>query len=226
VVVCLLFRDSSAAVSGEPLKQNFRSLLSMRAIVVSLVLVVIPFFLGGCRQGSTKGPLPEITSESEEGFHDLVFAIEDHKKLPDGSQTILTSGMYKGRKVSLEIDLGAGWRSSPLDADVPITTYQGSVSYRSVGAESDRRDDGWVAGWRRKTGAATHKTARRDCKHQRSCCQWHPHCLAANRRPTGATHMLILASGLLRGNHVWREAPVLDVPCEPARAPMSPVRGT
>ena len=137
VVVCLLFRDSSAAVTGEPLKQNSRSLLSMRAIVVSLVLVLIPFFLGGCRQGSTKGPLPEITSESEEGFHDLVFAIEDHKKLPDGSQTILASGMYKGRKVSLEIDLGAGWRSSPLDADVPLTTYQGSVSYRSVGAESD-----------------------------------------------------------------------------------------
>lgn len=109
----------------------------MRAFVVSLILVVIPFVLCGCRQMSTQGPLPEITSESEEGFHDLVFAIEDHKKLPDGSQTILASGMYKGRKVSLEIYLGAGWRSGTLDADVPLTTYLGSVSYRSVGAESD-----------------------------------------------------------------------------------------
>src|SRR5690349_12605737 len=119
----------------------------MRAFVVSLVLVVIPFFVGACRQASTKGPLfskalesqpfPEITSESEEGFHDLVFAIEDYKKLPDGSQAILASGMYKGKKVSAGVSLGAGWQSSPRDANVPITTYQGPVSYRSVGAESD-----------------------------------------------------------------------------------------
>lgn len=115
----------------------------MRAFVVSLVLVVILFGLGGCHQESTKVfqstkvTLPEITSESEEGFHDLVFAIEDYKKLRDGSQTILASGMYKGRKVSLEVYLDAGWRSGAPDADIPITTYQGSVSYRSVGAESD-----------------------------------------------------------------------------------------
>jgi hypothetical protein len=109
----------------------------MRVFVVSLVLAVIPFFLSGCRHGSTQTPLPEITSESEEGYHDLVFAIADHKKLPDGSQTILASGMYKGRKVSFEIYLGAGWRPGTLDADVPLTTYLGSVSYRSVGAESD-----------------------------------------------------------------------------------------
>src|SRR6185503_17573968 len=99
---------------------------SMRAFVVSLAIVVIPFFLSGCRQRSTQTPLPEITSESEEGYHDLVFAIEDHKKLPDGSQTLLASGMHQGRKVSVEIYLGAGWRSGPLDADIPITTYRGA----------------------------------------------------------------------------------------------------
>jgi len=82
-------------------------------------------------------PLPEITSESGEGFHDLVFAIEDHKKLSNGSQTLLASGMYKGRKLSLEIYLGPEWRSGSLDADVPLTTYRGAMSYRSVGAESD-----------------------------------------------------------------------------------------
>jgi hypothetical protein len=109
----------------------------MKASGVSLLTLVITFFLSGCHQKSTTVSLPEITSESEEGFHDLVFAIEDHKKLSDGSQTILTSGMYKGRKVSLEIFLAPGWRASPLDADVPLTTYRGTVSYRSVGAESD-----------------------------------------------------------------------------------------
>jgi hypothetical protein len=45
--------------------------------------------------------------------------------------------MYKGRKVSLEIYLGGGWRTAPLDADVPITIFRGTVSYRSVGTESD-----------------------------------------------------------------------------------------
>lgn len=109
----------------------------MRAFVISSVIVIIPFFLSGCRQRSTQIPLPEITSESEEGFHDLVFAIEDHKKLPDGSQTILASGMYKGRKVSLEIYLGAEWRSGSVDADIPFSTYRGTVSYNSVGVESD-----------------------------------------------------------------------------------------
>ena len=108
----------------------------MKASVVSLVLVVISFS-SGCLQWRTKSRLPDITSESEEGYHDLVFAIEDHQKLTDGAQRILASGMYKGRKVGLEIDLGAEWRSGPLDADVPVTIFRGSVSYRSIGMESD-----------------------------------------------------------------------------------------
>jgi len=115
----------------------------MRTSVLGLVKLVILLVLTGCHQGSTQdqksmlAPLPEITSETEEGFHDLVFAIEDHKKLSNGSQTLLASGMYKGRKLSLEIYLGPEWRSGPLDADVPLTTYRGAMSYRSVGAESD-----------------------------------------------------------------------------------------
>jgi len=126
----LLFRGRAAEAQRSALQ-------SMKTSIVSLVIIVIPFFMSGCRQRPTQSQLPEITSESEEGFHDLVLAIEDHKTSPDGSQTILASGMYKGRKVSLEIYLGAGWRSDPLDVDVPLTTFRGSVSYRSVGAESD-----------------------------------------------------------------------------------------
>jgi hypothetical protein len=109
----------------------------MKAFIPSLVIIAVLFSMSGCHPQSTQNSLPEITSESEEGFHDLVFAIEDHKTSPDGSQTILASGTYKGRKVSLEIYLGAGWQTSPIDPDVPLTTYRGSVSYRSVGAESD-----------------------------------------------------------------------------------------
>src|SRR5262245_59531422 len=114
----------------------------MRISIVSLLTIVLSFFITSCRHTSTQSPppeaaLPEITSESEEGFHDFVFATQHHIKLSDGSQTILASGTYKGKKVSLEIDLGAEWTASPLDRDVPITTFRGAVRYRSVGAESD-----------------------------------------------------------------------------------------
>jgi len=108
----------------------------MKAYLVGFIIIVIPFFISGCRQRSTP-TLPEITSESEEGFHDLVLGIEDHQASANGSQTLFASGMYKGRKVSLQVHLGPEWRSAPLDKDVPLTVFRGGVSYRSVGAESD-----------------------------------------------------------------------------------------
>jgi hypothetical protein len=109
----------------------------MKASLISLVILAIAFLATGCRHKSSTTRLPEITSESEEGYHDLVLEIEDHQKLSDGSQRILASGMYQGKKVSLEILLGPAWRSGAIDADVPITTFLGSVSYRSIGVESD-----------------------------------------------------------------------------------------
>ena len=109
----------------------------MKASVLSLVIIAGLLFMSGCSRGSMQSRLPEITSESEEGFYDLVLGIEDHKKLPDGSQRILASGMYKGKKVSLEIELGGEWHAGSLDDDVPLTIYRGDVSYHSVGAESD-----------------------------------------------------------------------------------------
>ena len=105
-------------------------------LLVSL-LVGLSSFISGCRQVPNKTPLPEITSESEESFRDFVLAIEDYKKLADGSQKFLASGTHKGEKVSVEIDLGASWNSGAPDPDVPITTFRGTVTYRSVGSESD-----------------------------------------------------------------------------------------
>ncbi len=58
--------------------------------------------------------------------------------MPDGSQTIRASGMYKGSRVSLVIYLGAAWRHGSIDAGFRLTTYQGLVSFHSVGTESDR----------------------------------------------------------------------------------------
>lgn len=117
-------------------------------LLVIVALIVASSLSAGCRKNprsqesvskptsESEAPIPEITSESEEGFHDLVFAIREHKRVFDGAQTILASGTHKGRRVSFEIYLGPGWSAS-RDADVPITPFRGTVTYRSVGGESD-----------------------------------------------------------------------------------------
>jgi hypothetical protein len=80
---------------------------------------------------------PEVTSEEEEGFHDLIFYIQDFKRLPDGSQSIRGLGTYKGSKLGLEVVLGATWQAGSLGKDVPLVTYRGVVTYRSTGSDSD-----------------------------------------------------------------------------------------
>ena len=80
---------------------------------------------------------PEVTSETEEGFHDLLFLIEKHTVLPDGSQSLRVSGVHRGQRVALEIVLGPAWRAGSLGKDRALTTYQGRISYRSVGPDSD-----------------------------------------------------------------------------------------
>jgi hypothetical protein len=41
---------------------------------------------------------PEITSESEEGFVDLVFHVKEYKQLADGSQIIRAAGLHRGTR--------------------------------------------------------------------------------------------------------------------------------
>jgi hypothetical protein len=112
---------------------------------------ILSFLFGGC--GKQPGPSPqaalhaqsskplaappEVTSEEEEGFHDLVFYIEDHKRLPDGSQSIRGAGTRKGRPLGFQVILGPSWQSGSLGKDIPLVTYRGTVSYRSTGADSD-----------------------------------------------------------------------------------------
>ncbi|MEY2466994.1 MAG: hypothetical protein QOD03_1515 [Verrucomicrobiota bacterium] len=111
---------------------------------------IFSFLLGGCNKSS---PLvskrtetiesialhksPEITSETEEGFQDLIFYIQEHKRLPDGTQKIQASGIYQGQVVGFEVLLNNEWREGSLGKGVPLVTYQGSVIYHSTGSESD-----------------------------------------------------------------------------------------
>lgn len=113
---------------------------------------IFSFLFGGCgrqQQGQTPQSKtqtqvsarldkpPEITSESEEGFHDLVFYVQEHKSLADGTQTIRAAGVHNGRPVAFEIALGPTWTPGSLGKDIPLVTYRGTVTYRSVGVESD-----------------------------------------------------------------------------------------
>src|ERR1041385_4046785 len=81
--------------------------------------------------------LAEITSETEEGFADLLFSIQDHATLQDGSQRINVAGLHKGRQLGFEIILDPTWKKGALGKDVPITTYRGGVKYRHTGPGSD-----------------------------------------------------------------------------------------
>jgi hypothetical protein len=113
---------------------------------------IFAFLFGGCGRQPLSSPQarapvqpskplvapPEITSEEEEGgFHDLVFYIQEHKRQPDGSQSIRVSGIHKGRQLGLDVLLGPNWQSGSLGKSIPLTTYRGIVTYRSTGADSD-----------------------------------------------------------------------------------------
>jgi len=121
----------------------------------SLVLLAsmgsLAFLLDGCSkqpasppQGAAQArpskPLaapPDVTSEAEEGYHDLVFYVQEHKRLPDGSESIRGLGTHMGRQLGLEVILSPTWPACSLGKDVPIVAHRGIVSYRSTGADSD-----------------------------------------------------------------------------------------
>jgi len=113
---------------------------------------ILSFLSGGCSkppapppqqaapQTGSSAPLataPEVTSENEEGFHDLVLYIREHKRLSDGSQSISAVGMHKGCQLGLEVVLGPTWQPGSLGKDIPGATYRGVVQYRSTGTASD-----------------------------------------------------------------------------------------
>jgi hypothetical protein len=109
------------------------------------------FLFGGCSkqpapppqtsaQSQPSKPLaapPEVTSQSEEGFHDLLFYIEEHKQMRDGSQSIRGLGTHQGRVLGLDVILGPSWQAGSLGKNVPLVTYRGIVTYRSTGSDSD-----------------------------------------------------------------------------------------
>jgi hypothetical protein len=81
---------------------------------------------------------PEVLSETEEYFHDLVFFADSAVQLSNGSQALRASGRHRGRPLAFEVRLGPTWKAGSLGKDVPLTTYQGTVTYHSLGLASTR----------------------------------------------------------------------------------------
>jgi hypothetical protein len=76
--------------------------------------------------------LPEITSESEEAFHDLVFAVVSADNPFRGGATLRAAGAHEGKIVSFEVRLGASWKEGRMG---DLETYLGTVVLSSVGGE-------------------------------------------------------------------------------------------
>jgi hypothetical protein len=139
----------NATVAVEDATRRPAHLFSARELLA--MMGIFSFLLVGCgeqlapvqqpvAQDQPSKPLagpPEVTSEEEEGFHDLVFYIQEHKRLPDGSQNISALGTHKGRQLGFEVLLGATWQSGSLGKGIPIETHRGNVTYRSTGPDSD-----------------------------------------------------------------------------------------
>lgn len=76
-------------------------------------------------------------------FRSLVLSINEYKRLPDGSQSMIVMATNKNDRLSLEVVLDAGWQSKDLGKGIPqlkglqLMMHRGTVAYRSIGPESD-----------------------------------------------------------------------------------------
>lgn len=80
---------------------------------------------------------PEIASESEGEFQDLVFAISAHTRNPNGSQTVVASAEVGGEPVEVAFEISPSWKGGALKG-AGFTSFQGTVGLRSLGRLSDR----------------------------------------------------------------------------------------
>jgi hypothetical protein len=91
----------------------------------------------GCRTSTPTTPSvrpPEITSETEEGSQDLVFALIARSGRTLGGEVLRATGKHQRRLVSFEVRLGPAWKEGNFAGRI---TYQGTAAIVSVGEESD-----------------------------------------------------------------------------------------
>jgi hypothetical protein len=98
------------------------------------LLLAIALGCGGDEDPTPPPKLPDILSAMEKGgFTDLVFAVVQHQRNPDGSQLLRLQGAYQGRTVGFAAWLAPTWTASKGQ----LPTASGLVELRSTGPESD-----------------------------------------------------------------------------------------
>lgn len=80
--------------------------------------------------------LPDILSETEDGFVDMEFAVTKLESMPSGKFTIDMAAMADSREVALRVAFGRVWKKGTLGGQ--ITTFQGDVTFLRMDERSDR----------------------------------------------------------------------------------------
>ena len=78
---------------------------------------------------------PEILSESNEGFADLVLAIVANCSIPGTGRCFDVHATHEGELLGLRVELSPEWRRGKIGGDIP--SFSGIVTYRSLGELSD-----------------------------------------------------------------------------------------
>ena len=103
----------------------------VRIILILALLSVSPTVGAGQRP-----ELPEITAASDSEWHDLTFRIQHVQRQADGAQLVQAAGTYRNKPVAFAVLLGPQWEAGRL-GDLPLITYTGVVTLRSLGVQSD-----------------------------------------------------------------------------------------
>jgi hypothetical protein len=106
-----------------------------RALLLPTALII------GCGASEDRMPpeptprrIPDITSETEEGFHDLLFGVGAVDNAADGSTEVTAIGILQGQDVGFQAVLPPTWKEGRL-AD--SSSFRGIVTIRSLGSKSD-----------------------------------------------------------------------------------------
>ena len=78
--------------------------------------------------------VPDLLSDSEEGFADLTLLLETSPRNVGGVRPLSFVGQRGGTRVSFGATLGPNWRRSD---NPPITTFKGEVTFVRLGELSD-----------------------------------------------------------------------------------------
>jgi hypothetical protein len=97
-------------------------------------LISIFLIFWGC--SDKPSVLPNILSETEEGFADMVFAVIAQEQLPSGEFKIEIASKAGNDEVALRVILGRDWKEGTLGGQ--IKTFQGIVTIQRLDDRSDK----------------------------------------------------------------------------------------